>query len=73
MAPVLEELALQYAGRVKFVILNVDDSRAVAGSYNVTGVPALFFFNRGKLTDRAVGGLPKHELERRLQVLLQAV
>jgi len=73
MAPVLEELALRYGGRVKFVILNVDDSRAVAGSYNVTGVPALFFFSRGKLMDRAVGGLPKEELERRLKTLLQTV
>lgn len=72
MAPVLEELALHYAGQVKFAILNVDEDRAVAGGYNVTGVPALFFFNRGKLTDRAVGGLAKPELERRLQAMLEA-
>jgi thioredoxin-like negative regulator of GroEL len=73
MAPVLEELASHYAGRVKFAILNVDENRAVAGSYNVTGVPALFFYSRGRLVDRAVGGLPKPDIEHHIQTLIQPV
>jgi thioredoxin-like negative regulator of GroEL len=72
MAPVLEELASRYTGRVKFAILNVDTNGAVASSYNVTGVPTLFFYNRGKLVDRAVGALPKRDVERYLQTLVQA-
>ena len=71
MAPVLEELASRYAGQVKFAILNVDENRAVAASYNVTGVPALFFFDRGKLRNRAVGGIPKPEFEQHLRSLFQ--
>jgi thioredoxin 1 len=73
MTPVLDELALRYAGRVKFAILNVDTNGAVASSYSVAGVPTLFFFNRGKLADRAVGELPKIDVERYLQMLVQAV
>jgi thioredoxin 1 len=72
MAPVLAELASRYAGRVKFVILNVTTNGAVASSYNITGTPTLFFYNRGRLIDRAVGELPQADVQRRLQTLLQA-
>lgn len=72
MAPVLEELASRYAGRVKFAILNVATNGAVANSYNVTGTPTLFFYNHGRLIHRAVGALPKLDMERHLQTLVQA-
>lgn len=72
MAPVLEELALQYAGRVKFAILNITTNGAVASSYNITGTPTLFFYNRGRLINRAVGEMPKIDVERYLQTLVQA-
>lgn len=72
MAPVLEELAAQYVGRVKFAILDITVSGAVANSYNVTGTPTLFFYNRGKLIHRSVGALPKLDVERYLQTLVQA-
>jgi len=72
MAPVLDELAARYAGRVKFAILNVSTNGAVAGNYNVTGTPTMFFYNHGKLVDRAVGALPKADVERHLQALVQA-
>ena len=70
MAPVLDELAQDYAGQVKVAIINIDANRAVASQYGVTGVPALFFYRRGKLVDQAAGALPRPELERRLKVLL---
>lgn len=71
MAPVLEELASRYTGQVKFAVLNVDTDGAVASSYNVTGVPILFFYNRGKLVDRAVGGISRLDIERYLQALVR--
>jgi len=73
MAPVLDELAQDYAGQVKVAIINIDANRAVASQYGVTGVPALFFYKQGRLVDQAAGALPRPELERRLKVLLGQV
>lgn len=70
MAPVLDELATDYAGRVKFALVNMDVSSAVASQYRVTGVPTLFFYRQGRLVDQASGAMPKAEVERRLRLLL---
>ena len=66
MAPVLDELARQYAGKVKFVEINVDNNRSTSSTYGIRGVPALFFFNNGKLVEQVPGAVPKAEIERRL-------
>ncbi len=55
MAPLLDQVAAEFQGRLKFAKLNVDDAGEVAGRYNVTGVPTLAVFREGKLTDRMVG------------------
>ena len=70
MAPVLDELARQYAGKVKFVEINVDNNRSTASTYGIRGVPALFFFKGGRVVDSVAGALPKTEIERKLQTLL---
>jgi thioredoxin 1 len=69
MAPVLDELASQYAGRVKFAKVNVDESPRTAGNHGVRGVPAFSFYLNGNIVDQAVGAIPKGEIERRLQAL----
>ena len=71
MAPILDELANDYSGRIKFVQLNVDVYHAIASHYRVNGVPALFFYINGRLADQVSGALPKPEIERRLQMLLR--
>jgi len=70
LAPVLEELASAYAGRVKFVLLNIDLNRMTPSQYGVNGTPTLLFFKKGKLVDRAVGALPRADLTRRLDSLM---
>jgi thioredoxin 1 len=70
MAPVLDELAYDYAGRVKFAVLSVDENHAVASQYGVRGVPALYFYRRGKVMDQTAGAVPKEEVVSRLQSLL---
>jgi thioredoxin-like negative regulator of GroEL len=70
LAPVLDELAMQYTGKVKFVEINVDNNRSTASTYGIRGVPALFFFKSGKVVDSVAGALPKVEIERKLQALL---
>jgi thioredoxin-like negative regulator of GroEL len=69
LAPVLEELAGEYTGRVKFVILNLDENKVVAAHERINGTPTLFFYNRGQLTDRVEGAVPRREITRRLDAI----
>jgi thioredoxin 1 len=71
LEPVLDELANQNAGRIKFAKVNVDESPKTASEHGIRGVPALYFYNRGKIVDQAVGALPKAEIERRLNTIVR--
>jgi thioredoxin 1 len=55
MAPVVEKLAERYAGRVKVVKLNVDDSPDLANRFGIRGIPSLFIFKGGSVLTRLVG------------------
>jgi len=70
VGPVLEQLAREYAGRVKIAKLNVDDNPRTASRYAIRSVPTMLLFNKGEMVDSMVGALPKQEIERRLRPLL---
>jgi len=55
LAPLLERLAEEFASRIKFAKLNVDDAPELAGQYDITGVPTLILFRGGKAVDQRVG------------------
>ncbi len=63
VAPILEELAREYAGRISFGKLNVDENQSVALEYQIMSIPTLLVFKNGKLVDRIVGAMPKKALE----------
>jgi thioredoxin 1 len=63
VAPVIEEMARDYAGRVLFGKLNVDENREVSMQYQIMGIPTLLVFKNGKLVDRIVGAMPRQSLE----------
>ncbi|MBA7599065.1 hypothetical protein ES703_06092 [subsurface metagenome] len=63
VAPILEELAREYAGRISFGKLNVDENRSVAVEYKIMSIPTLLVFKNGKLVDRIIGAMPKKILE----------
>lgn len=67
IAPALEELAAEMAGRVRFAKINVDENPATARRYNVRGLPTLLVLKGGEEVDRIVGALPKTEIARRLE------
>ena len=67
LAPVLEELATEMAGRVRVAKLNVDENPAIATRFNVRGIPTLLVLKAGQEVDRIVGVQPKAEIARRLQ------
>jgi thioredoxin 2 len=69
LEPVIEELAGQMAGRLRFGKLNVDENPATASRFDVRSIPTLLVLKGGKEVDRIVGVQPKAEIARRLERL----
>jgi thioredoxin 2 len=67
MAPALEELAVEMAGRVRVAKLNVDENPFTAERFNVRSIPTLLALKAGREIDRIVGVQPKSEIARRLE------
>jgi thioredoxin 1 len=70
VAPVVEELAKEYEGKVSFVKVNVDNNQKVAGQYGVMSIPTLILFKDGKPVANIVGFRPKDELKKSLDKAL---
>ncbi|HKV45860.1 MAG TPA: thioredoxin [bacterium] len=70
IAPIVEELAGEYAGKLKVLKLDVDESGGVAARYNVMSIPTLGIFNKGELVERIVGYMPKEQLKKRIDAAL---
>jgi thioredoxin 1 len=66
VAPVVEQLAQDYAGKILFGKLNVDNNRRVATEYQIMSIPTLLVFKNGRLVDRIIGAMPKQMLEPKL-------
>jgi thioredoxin 1 len=66
IAPVLEQIAEEYDGRLQIAKLDVDKSPEVAGRYGVMSIPTLILFKGGQSVERIVGFMPKEKLLRRL-------
>ncbi|HDN05947.1 MAG TPA: thioredoxin [Candidatus Bathyarchaeota archaeon] len=66
VAPVIEELARDYAGKISFGKLNVDENPKVAMQYGIMSIPTLLVFKNGKLVDRIIGAMPRQLLEPRI-------
>ncbi len=63
VAPILEELSKEFAGKLKVVKLDVESSPNIAAAYNIRGIPALLLFKDGQVAGQKVGALPKHQLK----------
>ena len=72
IAPIVKELAEQYAGKVVFGKLNVDENPRTASEYGIMGIPTLILFKDGRPVDMVVGAVPKRVLEGRIVKLLQS-
>ncbi|HTK32516.1 MAG TPA: thioredoxin [Candidatus Saccharimonadaceae bacterium] len=62
IAPVVEQLAMEYSGRLKVVKVNTDENDAIAIQYQVMSIPTLMVFKGGQLVERIVGAVPKPSL-----------
>jgi thioredoxin 1 len=70
VAPIVEELAEEYDGKVKFVKLNTDDNPQIAGKYGIRSIPTLLVFKGGEPVSQIVGFRPKSDLAKRLDEAL---
>lgn len=72
VAPTVEELAKEYAGKVKVAKLNTDENPDVASKYRIMGIPTIMFFKGGQKIDQIVGAVPKPQLKAKIDSLLGA-
>ena len=69
LAPVLDEVAREEAGRVMVGKVNVDEQPALAGRFGVRSIPTLIFFKEGQVVDTVTGAIPKAEIAKRIDAL----
>jgi len=62
LAPILDEIAREYQGRLKVVKLNTDENPVTANAYGIQGIPTLILFVRGSARERLVGLMPKQHI-----------
>lgn len=70
IAPVVEELAREYAGRLKVVKMNVDDNPQTPAKFGVRGIPNLIVFKGGKVAEQIVGAVPKARLAKAIDAVV---
>jgi len=72
IAPTLEALATEYAGKAKIAKLDVDSNQQSAMKFNVRSIPAVLFFKDGKHVDSLIGAYPRAAFEQKIQQHLAA-
>ncbi|MBW1692664.1 MAG: thioredoxin [Deltaproteobacteria bacterium] len=63
IAPLVEELAVDYGDKIKFAKCNVDDNPITPGKYGIKSIPTLIFFKEGNVVDKVIGMVAKSRLE----------
>lgn len=62
VAPIVEEIAKEYEGKIKVGKVNVDEEQALAMKYNIASIPTLLLFKNGQIANTSVGFLPKQQI-----------
>jgi thioredoxin 1 len=70
LAPIVEELAVEYEGKVTIAKCNVDDCEDVPMNYGIRSIPTLIFFKNGEVVDRTVGAMTKAALAAKIDSLM---
>ncbi|MEM0088934.1 MAG: thioredoxin [Archaeoglobaceae archaeon] len=63
VSPIIDELSKEFAGKVAFGKVNVDENQGIAVKYGISAIPTLIFFKKGKPIDQIVGAMPKKEIK----------
>ena len=70
VAPIVEDLAQEYNGKLKVMKLNTDEAPEVAGRYQIMSIPTILFFKNGQLVEKIVGARPKQQFKQIIDSLL---
>lgn len=70
VGPIIDQLAKEFAGKVKFAKLNVDENPATSAKYNIMSIPTMLLFKDGEMVNSLVGALPKAEIENHIRLLI---
>jgi len=70
IAPIVEEMAQTYNGKIRVTKMNVDENPATPGKYGVRGIPTLILFKDGKIVDQLVGAVPKNQIKELIEKAL---
>jgi len=62
IAPIVEELAKQYEGKLKFTKVDVDNNTRIATKYDIRSIPSLYIFKGGEVVEQIIGAVPKSKL-----------
>ena len=71
LAPTIDQVAEDFAGRAKVVKLNVDDNMGTSSKYNIKGIPTLLIFKDGQIKDQVVGSTSRDNISRLIEAQLQ--
>jgi len=72
LAPVVDEIATQYQGKLKVMKMDVDKNNQTPSRYGIRGIPALLLFKDGKVADQIVGFVPKEHIDKSVAKVLAA-
>lgn len=69
--PILEEIANEYAEKLKVRKLNVDQNTQTASKYGIMSIPSVLFFNAGKMVDQIIGAVPKKHFVEKIEKMVK--
>jgi thioredoxin len=70
VAPVLDQLASEYQGRIKIAKLNVDENPITSSQYGIRSIPTMLIFKNGRQIHKLIGALPRQEIEQHVKSVL---
>ena len=73
IAPVVEEIANEYLGKIKVVKLNTDEHQNTAAAYGIRSIPTLGIFKDGQVVDSVIGAVPKQHLEEKIKPHIKSI
>ncbi len=73
LAPIVDQVATEYQGKLKVMKMDVDRNNATPGRYGIRGIPALLLFKDGKIADQIVGFVPKDTIDKSVTKVLAEV